>query len=101
MLELARSGRGLGERRSFADQGLEMRVRRQLVERGQLAELAHCSCLRLLVSDLLAAPEIKGGVGLECGHHQQDLAVEREGWRAPFQRLLHLRDGGVDALTDM
>ena len=40
-------------------------------------------------------------MGLERRHHQQDFAVERERWRAPFQRFLDVRDGGVDALADM
>ena len=78
MLGLARRRRFFRQLRGLADQGVEFVVGRQVVDRGELAELAHRAGLGEPSPNFLPAPEVERRMRFERGHDQQDLAVERE-----------------------
>src|SRR5437773_660610 len=82
-------------------QPVELGIGRKVVERLNLAELAHRIGVGRIAAKLLTAPEIDRRVRFEGGDDQHDLAADREGRRAPLERLFNLWEHGVDALAHM
>ena len=67
----------------------------------ELAELAHRPGLGGAVANSCPRQKLSAAWALNAAMIEQDLAVEREGRRAPLQRFVDVGDDGVDAGADM
>src|SRR3954451_18711094 len=101
MLGLARCRRFVRELGGLADQAVELGIGRQVVDRSKLSELAHRAGVRLLAAKLLPAPEIERGMSFEGGHDEDDLAVQSESRRTPFERLFAVWEHLVRTLAHL
>src|SRR6059058_1807218 len=101
MLGLARRWGLLRKRGGFPDNGIQLFVWRKIAKTGQASELTHGSGLGRFSADLLSTPEVEGGMLLECGHYQQNLAVEGEPWGAPLHHFVYFGHYRVDAFADL
>src|SRR5262245_20260697 len=98
MLDLARCRSSLGQLGTLADQRVELIVRWQVRNRCQFSELPHRVRFGRIAAKFVAAPEVEGGMSLESGHAEQDLAIDGESRAAPLHRFLGFRRGGVHPL---